>query len=133
MIEDIDKTALANAWIKRSLIASGDSQNEDKTDPNRTDAYFWAFKELERLVREDPFSALEVIIQIVEIKPEESVLDHLSAGPLETLLVRHGDKVIAPIEREASKNADFRWLVGGVWENKIAPDIWERLQKVIES
>ena len=56
--------------------------------------------------------------------------ENLSAGPLEDLLVYHGHEVIDRVESEARSNPKFASLLGGVWKNAMADDIWRRIQGV---
>ena len=54
----------------------------------------------------------------------------LAAGPLEDLLVLHGDSFIKRIEIKADNDAQFNYLLGGVWQNKISSDVWERIKTI---
>jgi hypothetical protein len=54
----------------------------------------------------------------------------LSAGPLEDLLAKHGPAYIDRIKSMARSNSEFARLLGGVWQNRMPQDIWERVHKV---
>jgi hypothetical protein len=56
----------------------------------------------------------------------------LSAGPLEDLLVYHGDTVIDRVEAAAKANPTFAFLLGGVWRNAISQEVWDRICAVRE-
>jgi hypothetical protein len=48
---------------------------------------------------------------------------------LEDLLARHGEKVIERVENQSRENPAFKSLLGGVWESRILPSIWTRVQR----
>lgn len=56
---------------------------------------------------------------------------NLAAGPLETLLVRHGRDVLERVEAEAKSNPSFKDLLDGVWGNAIDEAVWERVQALL--
>jgi hypothetical protein len=58
------------------------------------------------------------------------VLANLGAGPLEDLLARHGSEFIEQFETLARQDAEFRRLLGVVWQNNIADDLWLRSKAV---
>src|SRR5262249_43362638 len=89
----------------------------------------WAFDELEKVVAADPSRAWAVILRILKTaSQDQGVLDNLAAGPLETLLARHGRHIIERVETEAALNPAFRELLNGVWRNAIDEAVWERIQ-----
>ena len=123
---DINKTdQLPSTWIKLTRIASVKGYNCPEADEQ-----FWASMELDELVNKDPDEALGIILEILNQDPDQIILANLSAGPLEDLLVRHGEEVIERIETEAKHNKAFKLLLGGVWQNKMKEDIWLRIQKI---
>jgi hypothetical protein len=118
---------LAEAWLAncRDAIRSG----SDSDDANAT---FWAYSELDRLCSTDPERALKVIGLIAHAGVEDRVMYNLAAGPLEDLLVRHGDKVIDQIEALARQDGLVLFLVSAVWTERMTSDIRGRVQKLIE-
>src|SRR4029453_10263287 len=92
------------------------------------DTSFWAFGELYDLVREQPSVAWELILSILERDHGDQVLMNLSAGPLEDLLVEHGESFIDRVEQEAQRDPWFRNLLGGVWKNAIDDRVWARVE-----
>ena len=89
---------------------------------------FWAFNEMVDTVRDKPFEALEVILEILKIAEEEQVLANLAAGPLEDLLAEHGIVVIDRIIELAKSDPRFRDLLQGVWGNSVDPRVWKRIE-----
>lgn len=91
------------------------------------DATFHVLDRFDDLTREDPDSCWELILGILAADDSFTVQETLSAGPLEDLLVEHGDAIIARVEQEAARNPYFRSLLGGVWKNAMSDEIWSRV------
>jgi hypothetical protein len=122
-MDNDEKTRLVNGWI---------AMHEHYRDKGVDDNYFWAFEKLDNLCKNTPELAWEIILGILEADSSESILENLSAGPLEDLLVYHGESVIEFVEVQAEKDPVFRKLLGGVWENAISADVWDRVQRLVE-
>ncbi len=91
----------------------------------------WAFDQVEELVQKDPARAWAVILRILGLAhQDESALSNLAAGPLETLLAKHGRQILGWVEAEANRNPGFRGLLKGVWRNAIDESVWERVQSL---
>ena len=114
-----DKTKLVAAWIECQTAEPGTARNEE---------LFWSFEQLWELCREDPETAFDVILCILQANNTSAIEEVLSAGPLEDLLARHGPAFIDRIEDEASRNPRFRHLLGGVWKNSMTDEVWSRVQ-----
>jgi hypothetical protein len=115
---------LVDAWIKRYEIIEqkGDEAPE-------AEALFWSYMEVDELCGDDPQRALTIITNILASTQNEYVLANLGAGPLETLLARHGKKLIANVEHLAKTNPRFRHLLQNVWQNRIDDQTWGRVLK----
>jgi hypothetical protein len=124
-----DRAKLIAAWIEhhtREVVR--DEQNvfrERKGQDN-----FWAFQEMDRLCRSEPELCWEFILQILQTPHHESVETALAAGPLEDLIAKHGDRFIERIEARAKTDAQFRDLLGGVWQNETPGELWTRVEAV---
>src|SRR5690349_8430056 len=81
------------------------------------------------VVCDEPEIAWPAILQILERPLTDDQVAILAAGPLEDLLAFHGPEFIDRVEREASQNPRFNHLLGGVWQNRMLPEIWERVRK----
>jgi len=53
----------------------------------------------------------------------DKVISVLAAGPLEDLLVGHGEKYIDEIETLARQDPSFRNLLRGVWQSRISEEV----------
>jgi hypothetical protein len=114
--DDIEK--LIPAWIELQ---------QTPRDSGRYDELFWSFEAIYNLVAGHPEQALEVILAILAADQSNPTYENLSAGPLEDLLVSHGPAMIDRIEAEAAANPHFRYLLGGVWQNRIDRPVWARV------
>ena len=114
-----DKAKLVTAWIECHTTESGASRNDET---------FWSVEQLWELSRNDPETAFDVILSILQADDTFPIVAVLSAGPLEDLLAHHGPAFIDRIEDEASRNPRFRHLLGGVWKNSMTDEVWNRVQ-----
>jgi hypothetical protein len=102
--------------------------NSDSGTPEH-DRHFWAFDGVYRM-RWDAAQTWSFILAVLAADQSNRVLEVLSAGPLEDYLVDHGPTVIDAVEREASINPSFASLLGGVWQNSMSAEVWQRVQAV---
>ncbi|HVB82937.1 MAG TPA: hypothetical protein VNE82_23680 [Candidatus Binataceae bacterium] len=92
-----------------------------------------ACEELDELVRSKPEEAWQVILAIREQNVSELLLANLAAGPLENLLVRHGEQFIDRCELLARQDKEFLYLLTGVWgSNGMSKDLWNRFCVITE-
>lgn len=88
---------------------------------------FWAFEAIDDLCHSSPDEAWDFILAAWNADQSPVIAENLSAGPLEDLLVMHGDKVIARVEAKAKEDSTFAFLLGGVWRNEITEAVWSRV------
>ncbi|HEY2329023.1 MAG TPA: hypothetical protein VGI63_04340 [Verrucomicrobiae bacterium] len=103
---------LASAWM---LIESGVEE---------------AFDRMYDLLHDDPENAWLVIQEINSRELSDDLMANLAAGPLEDLLALHGDLFIERIEVKAENDPKFNRLLGGVWQNEMSDDVWERVKRI---
>ena len=96
----------------------------------RKDEDLWAFEEMDNLVKEKPLEAQEIIIKLITKAPDDKTLAFIAAGPLEDLLVHHGEKVIDWAEENTRQNNKFAKALSCVWKNNIKDGVWERIVKL---
>ena len=95
------------------------------------DDLFWAYLELDKLISNDPNEALLVIGNIINVDNSDVIAENLAAGPLEDLLVRHGESILNAIIDLSTKDQKFSSLLGGVWANTIDKDVWDKIQESV--
>ncbi|HEY3147563.1 MAG TPA: hypothetical protein VGJ75_14495 [Dongiaceae bacterium] len=119
-MSDAELNALAEDWLAFWLSPQGSPEREAKREATEREWF---------IVRDEPDRAWLLILEILRRDHSDRILEVLSAGPLEDLLVKHGDKVIDRVEAEARLNPLFAKLLGGVWRNAMAGHTWDRVQK----
>lgn len=102
---------LSHAWIA----------NEGKYCP--------AWVRLVDMCSKDPENAWLVIQEIASREISKEIIANLAAGPLEDLLAQHGPAFIDRIEEKARNDSKFNLILGGVWQNTIMNEVWERVKK----
>jgi hypothetical protein len=78
---------------------------------------------------EEPEAAWLAILEISQRDLTDEEKSLLAGGPLETLLAWHGSTFIDRVEKEATNNSRFNYLLGGVWRQDMPDEIWDRIQK----
>ena len=119
-LDDSEIRSLSEAWIDHELL-SEEAVNETT---------FWAWERLDELVETEPEEAWRVIEAIRHTNGTDLILGNLGAGPLEDLLAKHGDQFIDRVEDLARRDAQFRKLLGAVWQNTISEKAWSRIRAV---
>ena len=109
-------------WIKYNEIAE-DVPWRDDYWPYIFEVIDWAFSNhAERL--------WQFILAVYRRKPSQKVIGNLAAGPLEDLLGKFGHKFIERVIALARSDKDFKFLLGGVWQNDMPEEIWQMIQAV---
>lgn len=112
---------LAEDWIRNQVAAKGSAESEGT---------WYAVQMAFDLADDDPETLWRLILAILSKDQSNKVLENLSAGPMEDLLVKHGTLVITRVEQQAKADPAFARLLGGVWKNRMSGDIWDRVLKV---
>jgi len=98
---------------------------EDSPDYDRLFEYWEA---VDDLVRYRPDAAWLFVLEVLKADDSITIMENLSAGPLEDLLAQHGAKLIDRVEAEARANPKMAHLLGGVWKNSMSEEIWQPVQ-----
>jgi hypothetical protein len=112
--------------LARAYVAA--KQTEFKSA--QWNALFWTHERVNYLTQYLPHKAWRVILLIWSMDQSIKTLQSLSAGEIENLLARNGNEMIALVEAEAQRDPSFAMLLGGVWKNRMADEVWSRLQAV---
>jgi hypothetical protein len=99
------------------------------TDPKSSEyeQRFAAFEPVWDMTHKQPQEAWYFILAVMETDGSDRIMQSLSAGPLEDLLVYHGPALIDQVEATAKTSPKFASLLGGVWQNAMRQDIWDRV------
>jgi hypothetical protein len=106
------------------------------SDPNKDESLadeLTGWSEFDWAVNDQPEVAWQAILSAMEQPRMKPYLGIIAAGPLEDLLALHGTAFIERVEREAVSNPRFAWLLGGIWQSKIAEEVWSRVIAVRDS
>ena len=115
-----DLNQLADAWISYWEAPKGSPIRDQLS--GATDLY--------ELEYHNPEDLWKLILLIHERDQSSNIQEVLSAGPIENLLVKHGDSFIDRIETQARSDPKFAKLLGGVWKSRMSDANWSRLQSV---
>ena len=125
MTED-DLGKIVDAWIAGALFG----RTEDGRSTPAYEENWWA---IEKVINwkydNEPEPLWRFILAVHEKDISEKVAGHLAAGPVEDLLSEFGDAYIERIENMARKDARFRRMLWGVWQDAMSDELWSRLQK----
>jgi len=91
----------------------------------KQDQDFWAFDEVNQLVRRDPLAGWRVTCLLIKKASCDEALAYIAAGPLEDLLAFHGPGVIEHVTVAARADERLQLALSGVWLNRASP-VWER-------
>jgi hypothetical protein len=122
---DKEHSYLAQAWKSYSELS-----DTYGVGSREAELIWWAYDQLEQLVSDQPFEAIEVILEILRITNDERTLANLAAGPLESLLVKHGKEVIERVTGLATADPQFYELLQGVWGNSVDSDVWKHIERL---
>jgi hypothetical protein len=117
----VSNVELAKAYV-RHVLAEEESDEKEET--------LWAFMEFVRLIRTDPSDAWTVVKQVLSVDSSSGIMEAVSAGLVEELLVTHGPAIISTIERDAGQNKLIAEMLGGVWESDMDREVWKKIEKI---
>lgn len=101
---DIDR--LAKAWIFAQKLGV-DSPGYEK--------HSWAVDEVINMAAEEPQDLWQIILKILELDNSDEVARAVGAGPLEDLMVHHGEEFIGKVEEQVSRSDAFKTAMKSVW------------------
>jgi hypothetical protein len=116
----VEMNKIAETWIELHRLPEDSSEREER---------FWSHDRLWELIQDDPEGAWNIIL-IIRREGSDVILSNLAAGPLEDLLVAHGDQFIDRVEALAERDAQFRKLLGATWQNSMPDTLWSRIKAV---
>lgn len=117
----MELSKVAKAWVEMWRY--------EFNDPKRRQ-YDWVDDFEYDVVYEKPDLAIDLVLEILKLKPDNQTREVLAAGMLEQTLADHGSNIIDRVEYLSKSKPDFANLLGGVWKNSMSDDIWVRVQSV---
>lgn len=121
---DLSPKTIATKWIEKWSV----EKPTPDIDQRETDLDW-------DIPRNNPELCLQSILEVlsrIPIDPDNRHFQVLAAGPLENLLVNHGETCMAEVEVLARRDPSFRKLLNGVWTSRINSTVVERLSKYMQ-
>jgi hypothetical protein len=118
-----DRQRLATSWLVLQTAPEAGSAREDLA---------WVVEKVWDLCDDAPNDAFEFILAVLDRDISSATMAILSAGPLESLLRKHGPRIIGRVERRARRDANFTRLLSHVWKDAMSSKIWARVQCIRE-
>lgn len=88
----------------------------------------WAFSYVCDLQWHHPEACFVIVKLALPLCQDDKERAYLAAGALESMLGSHGERMIAAVEAEARRDADFKRLLTGVWQHGMADDVYARVR-----
>lgn len=120
-MQPLDDSRLVSAWIAMARAEDGTPEDEENS---------WAGERVRDWCWENPDQAWKFILDVLAADQSDRVIGLLAAGPVEDLLANHPYKMIERVEIAAKEDPRFAYLLGGVWQNRMPDDVWQRVQAV---
>jgi hypothetical protein len=114
----LDPHVVARGWLDLRLL---------KLDKRERLLGRWADDLLREAIWHDGHYALEIISAIHALDSKQEAVEEFAAGPVEDLLAYQGAAVIDAVEAMARRDPSFAFALGGVWQNAMPEQIWERV------
>jgi hypothetical protein len=94
---------------------------------------FWSFDKLSDFCRKRPHDSWKVIVEIYERNSGNKVISNLAAGPIEDLLVYHGNLALILIDQYCHEEHKFVEVMKLIWKNSMSDEVWGQLQRLIHN
>lgn len=88
----------------------------------------WAFTEVSDVIADGTVDASWALLLEMVAASDDDLLGDVAAGPLEDFLGKQGEVWIERVEAAARSDPKLRAALRGVWRNRMADDVWERVQ-----
>lgn len=101
-----ERDRLAKTWIYAQKLGVGTFGY---------DRHSWAVDQLVDLAFHQPNHLWDLILRILEVDCSEKIVKAIGEGPLEDLMVQHGEAFIDKVEQLAAKSPAFKAAMQNVW------------------
>jgi hypothetical protein len=121
-----EPSKLVDAWIRG--VTQGRDERSRPTEAH--DENWWALETVMNWKYDnEPDSLWSFILSVHERDVEERVAGHLAAGPVEDLMSQFGESYIERVEDLANKDARFKRMLCGVWQDMMSDELWARFRR----
>jgi len=119
-MDELELNRIVEAWIAGHEAENGSPEQE---------RHWWAVSQVIDWDLDGDADRLWLfILATYNRNISDLVVSVLAAGPLEDLLAKHGPMFIERVEQLAGQDEKFNFLLGGVWQNTMSDEIWQRVQ-----
>ncbi len=119
-MDELELNRVVDAWVAAQEAEDGTLDHEGN---------WWAVSQVMDWALDGEADLLwAFILTAYKRNISDRVVSVLAAGPLEDLLAKHGPRFIERVEQLARQDETFNSLLGGVWQNTMSDEVWERVQ-----
>lgn len=119
-MKELELNRVVDAWIEAHEAEQGTSDHERN---------WWAVSQvMDWSLNGEADRLWAFILAAYSRNLSDRVVSVLAAGPLEDLLAKHGPKFIERVEQLARQDEKFNFLLGGVWQNDMSDEVWNRIK-----
>ncbi len=119
-MDDRELDRIVTAWIAGQEAEEGTPEYKNNWWAISQVMDWWSHDEAELLWR--------FILLTYGREMSDQAFAVLAAGPLEELLTLYGPRYIDRVEQLAGSDERFNLLLGGVWQNEMTNEVWQRVQ-----
>lgn len=116
----LDPQIVARYWLVNWDSSTTDHEKELNS---------WVDEALFAAMQHDADYAFKIVEAINELDAKQTQIEVFAAGPVEDLLVHHGESVIQKVVALASIDDNFAKVLGGVWKRNMADKVWDLVLK----
>jgi hypothetical protein len=122
----VDDDRVATAWWEYQRLASGQRMDRKRLEDGEPVAVVAAVETVDASVARGGPDAVALIGALLRLASTEEDIALVGAGPLEDLLVEHGDDLAEQVAQEAHRNPQLASALGCVWWSPEAGDVVSR-------
>jgi hypothetical protein len=125
-MDELELAKLVDAWIKGTLLGRDERGH---ATPVHEETWWALERPLNWKHDNEPELLWRFILAVHEKDTSEELAMHLSAGPVEDLMSVFGKAYIERIEELARRDARFKRMLCGTWQDAMSDDLWGRFQR----
>lgn len=114
-------------FIKEWITNQEETYDDDDAELHWTDDHL-----INLMLRGEIEELWQFVIRTYKKELSQELISILSAGALEDVLGAKGEEYIGRVELLAANDPKFKYLLGGVWQNAMSDEVWNRVQEAVE-
>ena len=120
---------LARLWWEAAQLATGSRDERKRWEQGVPHDVAAGWERVREVVGLGGEAAISLVTALLESAPDEAAVAAVGAGPLEDLIVAHGDALAHRLDELARRSAKFRRSLSSVWLEPadLGPDASRRL------